>query len=126
MDKEKVKVSLKQYVETKEAVRYLEELVKGLKAGCIEVRQGDESLVLTAPDMLELEMEAKQKKDKSKFVLELSWKAAPVMAEAPAAEGKPEEKKAAEKKPEAAAKPAEAPKPAEKPADKPADKGPKK
>lgn len=121
MEKEKVKVSLKQYVETKEAVRYLEELVRGLKAGCIEVRQGEESLVLTAPDMLELEMEAKQKKDKSKFVLELSWKSMPAMAEAPM-------DKPVEKKPEAAAKPVDKPaeKPVEKHADKPADKGPRK
>ncbi len=81
MEKEKCKVSFKQYVESKEALRYLEELVKGFKSGSIVIQQGEESVALTPPDMVELEVEAKQKKDKSKFVLELSWKTAPAVAE---------------------------------------------
>lgn len=121
MEKEKCKVEIEQYVETKEAIKYLEDLVKGLKSGTIVIQHGEESVTLTPPDMVELELEAKQKKDKSKFVLELSWKSMPAMAEAPM-------DKPVEKKPEAAAKPVDKPaeKPVEKHADKPADKGPRK
>lgn len=81
MEKEKCKVEIEQYVETKEAIKYLEDLVKGLKSGSIVVQHGEESVTLTPPDMIELELEAKQKKDKSKFVLQLSWKSAPAPAE---------------------------------------------
>lgn len=81
MEKEKCKVEIEQYVETKEAIKYLEDLVKGLKSGSIVVQHGEESVTLTPPDMIELELEAKQKKDKSKFVLELSWKSVPAPAE---------------------------------------------
>lgn len=81
MEKEKCKVEIEQYVETKEAIKYLEDLVKGLKSGTIVIQHGEESVTLTPPDMVELELEAKQKKDKSKFVLELSWKSLPATAE---------------------------------------------
>ncbi|MES9995695.1 amphi-Trp domain-containing protein [Desulfovibrio aminophilus] len=110
MEKEKCKVSIDQYVEVKQVVAYLEDLVRGLKAGSIMVQHGEESVVLTPPDMVEMEVEAKQKKDKSKFALELSWRAAPAAAreeacckdkdgkaEAPAAKpADPAEKKPAE------------------------------
>ncbi|MCM0756435.1 amphi-Trp domain-containing protein [Desulfovibrio aminophilus] len=117
MEKEKCKVSIDQYVEVKQVVAYLEDLVKGLKAGSIMVQHGEESVVLTLPDMVEMEIEAKQKKDKSKFVLELSWRAAPAVAKEGECckdkEGKAEAPAAKPAEP-AEKKPAEAPKPMKK------------
>lgn len=102
MEKEKCKLEIEQYVETKEAIKYLEDLVKGLKSGTIVIQHGEESVTLTPPDMIELEVEAKQKKDKSKFVLELSWKSAPAGAAVPAT--KPAAEVVAKKPAEAPAK----------------------
>lgn len=89
---EKNKISVTQQLAFADAVAYLEALVQSLKAGRIVVEQGGEHVVLTTPEHVEVTVEAKAKKDRQKFALELEWYAAPavesaavtISAEAPA------------------------------------------
>jgi amphi-Trp domain-containing protein len=60
-------------MEVQDLITYLDDLTAGLKAGNIVVKQGDKSLNLTPPQMIEVEIKAKQKKNKDKFSMELSW-----------------------------------------------------
>ena len=76
------KIALKQMLGTKEAVTYLEDLVKSFQAGKIVVQQGDDYVDLQTPEMVDLKVEAKVKKDKSKFSLELSWRNTSVESDA--------------------------------------------
>lgn len=71
----KQKVSMEKLMSVSDLVEYLEGLVTGLKEGCLVVQQGDKSLSLTPPTMLAVEIKAKQKKNKSKFSMELAWRA---------------------------------------------------
>ncbi|MBU0481307.1 MAG: amphi-Trp domain-containing protein [Proteobacteria bacterium] len=71
------KVSLKQLMEIKEAVKYLEDLIKSINDGKIVVQQGDDYVDLQTPKTINVKVEAKSKKDKSKFSIELSWRNAP-------------------------------------------------
>lgn len=70
----KQSVSLEKTMGLKEAISYLEELVVSLKVGRIEVVEGEKRVILCPPSILDMEVEAKVKKDKQKFALELSWK----------------------------------------------------
>ena len=71
------KISLKQIMETKDAVAYLEDLIKSFNAGKVVVQQGENYVDLQTPEMVDIKVEAKIKKDKSKFSLELSWRTLP-------------------------------------------------
>ena len=53
---------------------YLEALLASLKEGRIVVERTGEYVVLEAGEKVKVEIEAKQKKGKSKFSLELAWK----------------------------------------------------
>jgi len=68
------KISLKQILEIKDAIKYLEDLIKSFKAGKVVVQQGDDYVDLLAPEMVDIKVTARTKKDKSKFSLELSWR----------------------------------------------------
>ena len=78
---EKQKIEVKRFVSYEEAVGYLEDLVKCFKERKIIVQQGDQSLTLLPAESVELEVEAKQKKDKSKVSLEISWVGGPAEEE---------------------------------------------
>jgi amphi-Trp domain-containing protein len=67
------KISLKQMMGTKDVVVYLEDLIKSFIAGKVVVQQGEKYVDLQTPEMVDIKVEAKVKKDKSKFSLELSW-----------------------------------------------------
>ncbi|MFP4167769.1 MAG: amphi-Trp domain-containing protein [Desulfonatronovibrionaceae bacterium] len=69
----KNKIQNKSSMDLKEVITYLEELTKGFKQGKIVVQQGEEFLSLLPPESVQVEVEAKQKEDKEKFSLELSW-----------------------------------------------------
>jgi amphi-Trp domain-containing protein len=71
-------IELRKVIEIRNAVEYLEALVAGLKAGNIVVEQGERKLTLSPPPIVELQIEAKQKKAKGKFVMELQWKSGAV------------------------------------------------
>ena len=77
------KISLKQIMETKDVITYLEDLIKSFKAGKVVVQQGENHLDLQAPELVDIKVEAKVKKDKSKFGLELSWRSMPAEAVEP-------------------------------------------
>lgn len=83
MDGEKQKVSIEQQMAYADAVAYLEALLKGFKEGRIVVERGGESVVLTPPQSVNVEIEARRKGDKQKFSLELEWSAAPAVVEDP-------------------------------------------
>lgn len=132
---EKDKIELKAVMATAEVADYLSALAKGFRAGRIVVEKDGERLEL-CPDAMtkaEVEVEARLKKDKAKFSLELSWRLPLAEGEAAAAlkissdppkAAKPEETKAEDKKSappatktaNAAAAPAAAPKSDVKPA----------
>lgn len=71
-------IELRKVIEIQNAVEYLEALAAGLKAGNIVVEQGERKLTLNPPPIVELQIEAKQKKAKAKFVMELQWKSGAV------------------------------------------------
>ncbi len=128
---EKDKISLEQSMALEDAIAYLEDLADGFRAGRVIVAQGDASLELIPADSVEVEVEARVKKGKAKFSLELEWRMpvepgeqvviTPVDAEAPAPEAAPEAAKPAPKAEAPAAK--DAPKAEARPA--PAKEAPK-
>ena len=73
-------VELKKVMELSNVVEYLEALVEGLKAGKVVVEKGGKYISLSPPSVMEVEIEAKQKKEKAKFSLELSWKSGAVQS----------------------------------------------
>ena len=68
------KIGYKRMVDINEAVSYLEALAQSLRDGRIVVQHGEKALELTPPTVVGLEIEAKQKKEKTKFGFELAWK----------------------------------------------------
>jgi len=60
---------------TKEKVAdFLRKVAEGIEAGCIELQDDEETLTLSPPDIIAVEIDAKQKKDKAKFSMEISWR----------------------------------------------------
>jgi len=57
-----------------EAVSYFEAVVSGLREGNIQFKQGEESLKLSPPDYLEVEVKAARKGAKEKVAFEISWR----------------------------------------------------
>lgn len=125
---EKDKIELKTSMETAEVADYLTALANGFRAGRIVIEKDGEHLVLSPAEMsrAEVEIEARIKKDKAKFSLELSWQLAPqedecaefrisselpkaVMGDPCACDQKPQDKQSGNERPQGAA-----------PADKPA------
>jgi len=124
MDKDKIE--MKTTMESAAVAEYLTALAKGFKSGIITVEKGGESLTLMPVEIAEVEVEARVKKDKARFSLEVTWRmpqeqdeagCLSISAEAPKAAAKVEKKddnKACDKKDmkkaEAPAAPASAPK----------------
>ena len=120
MDKEKDKdksdksdkIEMKALMESAAVADYLTALAKGFKSGRIVVEKDGESLTLTPAETAEVEVEARVKKDKARFSLEVAWRLAqaqdePASLKISAEPGKAEtcckkEEKKEEKKPEAA------------------------
>jgi amphi-Trp domain-containing protein len=71
---EKNKVSFKQTMETEDAVKTLQDLVKSLRAGKIVVEQGEAFISMDPAEKVTVEIEGKQKKDKGELSIELSWR----------------------------------------------------
>jgi len=105
MDKDKIE--LKTTMESAAVAEYLTALAKGFKNGVITVEKGEERLTFFPVETAEVEVEARVKKDKARFSLEVSWRVAcgqddPASLKISAEAAKPEAKAAAkdEKKPE--------------------------
>jgi len=107
MDKDKIE--MKATMESAAVAEYLTALAKGFKSGFITVEKDGESLTLIPAETAEVEVEARVKKDKARFSLEVTWRVAQelddpaglkISAEAPKAAAIVEKKddKACEKK----------------------------
>lgn len=70
---EKQKIGVKMNLPYTEAVAYLEDLLKSLKAGTIVVESGGDHVTMKPGDNVVIEVEAKVKKGKQKFGLEIGW-----------------------------------------------------
>lgn len=70
---EKQKVGVKMTLPYAEAIAYMEDLLKSLKAGTVVVQSGDAFVTLTPGDTVGIEVEAKVKRGKQKFGFELTW-----------------------------------------------------
>jgi amphi-Trp domain-containing protein len=57
-----------------EVISYLQALAQSLQDGRIVVSHGEKAMDLAPPSFLTLEIEAKQKKDKTKFGFEIAWR----------------------------------------------------
>lgn len=125
MDKDKIE--LKTLMESAAVADYLAQLAKGFKSGVITVEKDGESLTLTPAETAEVEVEARIKKDKARFSLEVTWRTAEAFDEpssfkisaesADAAKAAKCGDKLCDRKPTEK-------KPADKPVDKPAEKKP--
>jgi len=72
---EKKEISLKDRVDSKEVVNYLEDIIAGLNTGTLCIQSGCESITLKPSTTIQFEIEASTKKDKGKLNIELSWSA---------------------------------------------------
>ena len=69
----KVSIGYEAAMPRTEAVSYFESLIGGFRSGRLEFKQDGESLVLSPPDHLEIEVKAQRKGDKAKIVFEIVW-----------------------------------------------------
>lgn len=104
---EKQKIGVKMNLPYAEAVSYLEDLLKSLKSGTVVVQSGDDHVTMKPGDNVTVEVEAKVKKGRQKFALEIEW-----------AENGPGDLTITDKEPEPA--PESTSKPTTEPAEKPA------
>lgn len=74
MSSNKNKVEIEGTMELTQAVAYIEDMLKGLKAGTVHVQFGVDSVLLHPKSVVDFEMEVSQKKDKEKITLEVTWK----------------------------------------------------
>jgi len=79
MDKDKIE--MKTLMESAAVAEYLTQLAEGFKSGVIVVEKDGESLTLNPTETAEVEVEARVKKDKARFSLEVSWRTAQAMDE---------------------------------------------
>ena len=70
----KREVEFKATMSRDQLVTYLEDLAASLKEGNVCLAKGDESVVLELTDTVKVAIEAKEKKDKCKLSLELTWR----------------------------------------------------
>ncbi|MFH1061217.1 MAG: amphi-Trp domain-containing protein [Pseudomonadota bacterium] len=70
----KKEIKLETSLPLEQAVDYLADLVSSLRQGRVVVQKGQEYIELNPSAQVEVEIEAVRKKDKEKFVLELSWR----------------------------------------------------
>lgn len=65
-------------------VAYLETLTAGLRSGRVEIRQGEEELILEPDGLLTLGIRAVHKRDRTRLDLRISWRdASPEQDQAP-------------------------------------------
>lgn len=71
---EKKTIEIEETMTREQVADYFRMLATGLQNGSIELKNGEETLTLTPTEMIAVEIAAKQKKDKSKFTMEISWR----------------------------------------------------
>ena len=73
-ERETKRVSYSGTMERTQAVKYLEKLVKGLKAGTIGVQQNGYSATVHPNDTINVEVKVKQKSPRESVQIKLGWK----------------------------------------------------
>ncbi|EGY25412.1 hypothetical protein DA2_2570 [Desulfovibrio sp. A2] len=71
---EKQKISLSTRLLCADAAGVVEALAEGLKERCLKVQKGDETLVLNPPEAVDVDVEAKVRDGRGKFMIEVSWR----------------------------------------------------
>jgi amphi-Trp domain-containing protein len=69
----KQKIDFEGSMPRNEAVSYFEAIVGGLRSGRLEFKQDGQTLVLSPPDRLDIEVKAQAKGDKCRIVFEIEW-----------------------------------------------------
>ncbi len=70
---EKMEVDLKETLGKQNVIRYLEDLVNGLKAETVCIQAGEDMVTLKPSKIFEIVIEASSKKDKEALAVKLSW-----------------------------------------------------
>lgn len=70
----KQELSVKGNMDFDSVLKFFEDFMDGFKKRTIVVQKGDEFVTLKPADMMEFEVEAKEKKGKQKLSIELSWR----------------------------------------------------
>jgi len=80
----KVKIKCDGVMQLSEVIANLESMAQDMKSGALMLAAGEDALTLQPPVLVNMAMKASQKKDKEKFVLELSWRKYPELQDAAA------------------------------------------
>jgi|GEM_PF-2696515 len=75
------KINHRQLLKTKDAIAYLETITRCLKEGRIVIEREGQFVSFNTPDLIHLELSAKDKKEKSEISIELSWRKEPFMSD---------------------------------------------
>lgn len=71
---EKKTIEIEKTLPKEQVADFFRQLAEELKNGSVEIKDETETLTLTPPNMISVEISAKQKKDKSKLTIEMSWR----------------------------------------------------
>ncbi len=69
----KDKIKSRNMLTRDEVIAYLESMINGLRQGALIMDNEDRPMVLRPSDAIEAELEVKQKSDREKFSVSLSW-----------------------------------------------------
>ncbi len=70
----KKKIEIEEFMTREKVADFFRKLAEGLQSGNVELRDDEETLMILPPDILSVEIGAKQKKDKFKLSMEVSWR----------------------------------------------------
>jgi amphi-Trp domain-containing protein len=68
------KINHQQHMKRDDLVTYLEDLIKSMKAGKIVIERNGQFVSLSPPNNVNLEIQAKTKKEKGEISIEISWR----------------------------------------------------
>jgi amphi-Trp domain-containing protein len=70
----KKQIEVEKLMTREKVADFFRALTEGLRNGSIELRDDEDTLTISPPDIIAVEIGAKQKKDKFKLSMEVSWK----------------------------------------------------
>ena len=71
---EKKSIEIEETMTRTQVADFFRKVAEGLQSGSIELKSAEETLTLTPAELISVEIGAKQKKDKTKFSLEIAWR----------------------------------------------------
>lgn len=71
------KISHRQLIKKEDAIVYLENMINSLKSDKIVIERNGQFVSMTTPDLMNMELTAKEKKDKNELSIEFSWRKEP-------------------------------------------------